>query len=108
MCSSDLGYILSKRDPDVYNRVPNQRDAWPTEVKLDTNMWDELKKVKVPMLCVKALRSDVGHTEEQFRRMDQEFSHVARLDVDCGHNVAGGAPDALVAGTLKFFADKGI
>jgi pimeloyl-ACP methyl ester carboxylesterase len=96
------GYILGKRDPDFWNSVPLQPSGWKTATPITIDMWRQLAKVKAPTLLVHALRSAVGHTEEQFARMRSEYPHIMRIDVDSGHDVAGGAPAALVRGVHDF------
>lgn len=83
------------RDPDYMNPVPvGGEDREPKIVVED--MWAELASVRCPILIVRGTRSD-RYTPEALKRVATEFPHIKVVDVESGHDVAGGAPDQLIA-----------
>lgn len=92
------GYILT-RDPDFMSPAP----VWPgirTPKLNDIGIWDGLERVKCPVRWVSGLRSD-RRTPESLALL-KSFKHVTVSDVDSEHDVAGQAPDALVAIVKEF------
>jgi len=95
------GFILT-RDPDFGSAAP----VWPgirTPKLNGIGIWDGLGQVTCPVRWVSGLRSD-RRTPESLERL-KSFKHVSVADVDSEHDVAGQAPDALVA-TVKEFLGK--
>jgi pimeloyl-ACP methyl ester carboxylesterase len=101
----DGGYIISRRDPDTLNSVPVKPASWKTKIPIDIDTWGELAKVNVPVMLVVATQSAVGHTVEDLKRLRREYPQLTYLDIDSGHDVAGGAPDALVDGINSFLSN---
>ncbi|MGE0746914.1 MAG: alpha/beta fold hydrolase [Rhodospirillales bacterium] len=99
----DGGYTFP-RDPDYANRIAVGRDASSLKI-LPGDMWAELAKVQVPIILVRGTRSD-RYDDAKLNRMRTEFPHVEIVDVDSGHDVANGAPQALIAAASSFLARK--
>lgn len=98
----ESGFILGKRDPDYANPIPLVKGNWPTRIAIDVDLWRELTKVRVPALFVRALQSKAGYPMESIDRLKRDYPKMDMLDVDSGHDVAAGAPDALIAGVKNF------
>lgn len=94
------GGFTNPRDPDYMNGVPiGGENRAPKIVVEDT--WKELASIRCPIMLVRGTKSD-RYDEAKLVRMTNEFPHVKRIDVESGHDVAGGAPDALVKGVRSF------
>jgi pimeloyl-ACP methyl ester carboxylesterase len=98
----DAGYQL-KMDPDYANVIPISGDKNVIPVR-ELDVWEEMHKVKCPILIVRGLKSS-RWTEEIAARIRREFPHVQWATADSMHDIAYYAPDELVAGVGKFIAD---
>lgn len=93
------GYVYP-RDPDFQNGVAiGAEDRKPRIVVGD--MWQELAAVKAPILLVRAIQSD-RYNEAALAKVKNDFPNIRRVDVDCGHDVAGGAPRSLIEAARGF------
>jgi pimeloyl-ACP methyl ester carboxylesterase len=94
--------LMLKRDPDGSNRQPiGEGAALPRRPVRE--MWEELGMVKVPTLIVRGNRSS-RYPAATVERLTKEFPHIPHAVVDAEHDVAGQAPNALVAHVRKFIA----
>jgi pimeloyl-ACP methyl ester carboxylesterase len=66
-------------------------------------MWEELAMVKVPTLIVRGNRSS-RYPAATVERLSKNYPHIPHAIVDSEHDVAGQAPEALVAAVKKFIA----
>lgn len=99
---TDAGLQL-KRDPYFNNSQPvgdgaraprlNQRDTW-----------EELARIRCPIMIVRGTRSD-RYTPEHLQRYHREFPHIIMRETDSQHDVAGQAPDELIAHAGAFIRD---
>lgn len=97
----DKGYML-KRDPDGSNRQPiGEGAALPRRPVRE--MWDELAMVKVPTIVVRGNRSS-RYPAATVERLTKNYPHIAQAVVDSEHDVAGQAPEALIAEVRKFIS----
>lgn len=93
------GYVYP-RDPDFQNGVAiGAEGRAPTIVVGD--MWQELAAVKAPILLVRGTKSD-RYNDAALAKVKSEFPKIRRVDVECGHDVAGGAPQALIDAARSF------
>jgi pimeloyl-ACP methyl ester carboxylesterase len=99
----DGGYILHLRDPDFWNPIPTAPGRWRTDLTFEIDLWNELAKVKAPVLFIKAVDSRAGHAADSVDRL-REFPHVHRAEVNGGHDVAASAPDQLIDRVRQFLA----
>jgi pimeloyl-ACP methyl ester carboxylesterase len=99
----DGGFVF-RRDPDYGNRVPVKPAGWAAKVK-PTDTWSELASVRVPALILRGTKSD-RYTPEALAKVKGEFPQVRLVDIDCGHDVAGEAPQALIAAARGFIAER--
>jgi len=100
----DGGYTYP-RDPDFQNQVPIGGEGGKAKIVVD-DTWRELSRVTVPILIVRATRSD-RYTLPAIQRVKTEFPHIKMVDVESGHDVAGGAPEQLIAAARAFLAVNG-
>jgi pimeloyl-ACP methyl ester carboxylesterase len=100
----DDGYI-TPRDPDFSNRVPNI-PGWQTRFPV-TDMWKDLKTVSCPVLVVRGSASD-RYRAEALERLALEYPHIVVATVESGHDVAGGAPHALVDEVRVFLEGRAL
>jgi pimeloyl-ACP methyl ester carboxylesterase len=98
------GYILRYRDPDFWNPVPTAPGRWPTNLTFEIDLWQELAKVKAPVLFIKAMASASGHDPGALDRIRREFPQAQVTQVDGGHDVAAGQPDQLIDRVRTFLA----
>ena len=96
------GFLFRTRDPDFGSQVPTTPGWTPTVVVGD--MWRELGSVRVPTLIVRALHG-TNYTQEIIERVRRDYPEIKVIDVESGHDVAGGAPQALIAGIKRFVGD---
>jgi pimeloyl-ACP methyl ester carboxylesterase len=97
----DKGLML-KRDPDGSNRQPiGEGAALPRRPVRE--MWEELTMVKVPTIVVRGSRSS-RYPAATVERLEKNYPHIPHAVVDSEHDVAGQAPDALIAHVRKFIA----
>jgi pimeloyl-ACP methyl ester carboxylesterase len=99
----DGGFVF-RRDPDYGNRAPVGPAAWTTKLK-PTDTWSELAEVRSPVLILRGTRSD-RYTTEALARVKNDFPQVSLVDVDAGHDIAGGAPETLIRLVSGFLAER--
>lgn len=97
------GFAFRTRDPDFGNAVPTS-PGWAPKVAAG-DMWRELAAVAAPTLIVRALKG-TNYTHDILARVKSEFPRVDVADVASGHDVAGAAPQALLAGIKRFLAQR--
>jgi esterase len=97
--------FVTRRDPDFSNRVPDM-PGWQPKCAVD-DMWQELKIVKAPALVVRASQSD-RFEPAAIERLARDYPQVEVAVVESGHDVAAGAPDALVDHTRRFLQARGL
>jgi len=97
----DNGLML-KRDPDGSNRQPIGEGASLPRRPV-REMWEELAMVKVPMIIVRGNRSS-RYPPATIERLEKNYPHIPHAVVDSEHDVAGQAPEALIAHVRKFIA----
>ncbi len=85
---------VRRRDPDY-----QQGGGFAT----DYDPWAAWASLRVPTLAIHALRSEVFDAES-LERIERELPRVAVAPIDCGHDVAGTAPQALVAAIAAYLA----
>jgi pimeloyl-ACP methyl ester carboxylesterase len=95
----DGGYVYP-RDPDFQNGVAIGAEGRAPKIVVG-DMWQELAAIKAPILLVRGIRSD-RYNDAALARVEKEFPKIGRVDVDCGHDVAGGAPKALIDAARNF------
>jgi pimeloyl-ACP methyl ester carboxylesterase len=93
------GYTFP-RDPDYMNPVPVGGEGRQPRIVVE-DMWKELAAVRGPILLVRGTRSD-RYDEASLAKVAREFPRIKRIDLECGHDVAGGAPQGLVDGVRQF------
>jgi esterase len=94
--------LMLKRDPDGSNRQPiGEGAALPRRPVRE--MWEELGMVKVPTIIVRGSRSS-RYPAATVERLERNYPHIPHAVVDSEHDVAGQAPEALVAHVRKFIA----
>ena len=69
------------------------------------DMWAKLAEVKCPTLVVRGTRSDM-FAEENVDKVKATNPSITLVQVDASHDVAGDAPDALIAEVKRFLEDK--
>jgi pimeloyl-ACP methyl ester carboxylesterase len=104
----DGGWVNLRRDPAFQNERPGGR---PQQTVLrHVDLWDALATIVrsgTPALVVRALGSSV-YDEVALIRLRTDYNRVRVTDVDCGHDVPGGAPDQLVAAVDSFLRDAAL
>ena len=98
------GYVLAQRDPDFRNQMPLVPAYWPISIPPQLDMRRAMKRVEAPILIVRALRSHHDHSPALIAGLRAEFPALDMVTVDSGHDVATGAPDALVDAVETFAA----
>jgi pimeloyl-ACP methyl ester carboxylesterase len=101
----DGGYV-TRRDPDFANKTPVGVPDWQTKYPV-SDMWQELKSVKAPVLIVRGARSD-RFKPEALERLAREHLGVEIAVADSGHDIAAGAPYDLVKATRRFLSGKNL
>ena len=96
------GYALAQRDPDFRNQMPLTPADWPIHISPDEDMRRAMRRVMVPILILRALKSHHAHSAELIAGLRAEFPTMEMVDVDSGHDVATGAPKALVEAVSRF------
>ena len=97
------GGFVFRRDPDYGNRVPVM-PGWTAQLE-PTDTWGELAEVRVPVLILRGTTSD-RYTPEALARVATDFPQVRLVDVACGHDIPGAAPDTLVQLVSGFLAER--
>jgi pimeloyl-ACP methyl ester carboxylesterase len=98
----DKGLML-KRDPDGGNRQPIGEGASLPRRPV-REMWEELGMVKMPMIIVRGSRSS-RYPQATVDRLTKNYPKIPHFVVNSEHDVAGQAPDELIAHVKKFIAD---
>ncbi len=98
------GYVLAQRDPDFRNQMPLVPAYWPIRIPPQLDMRRAMKRVEAPILIVRALHSHHDHSPAVIAGLHAEFPTMEMVTVDSGHDVATGAPDALVDAVERFAA----
>jgi len=93
------GYVYP-RDPDFQNGVAVGAEGRKPKIVVG-DMWQELAGVKAPTMLVRAIKSD-RYNDASLAKVKAEFPKIRRIDVDCGHDVANGAPQALIEAARGF------
>lgn len=93
------GRLLFRRDPSFNNKTPDIAGWTPKLVSTDP--WAEFAAVNAPMLVIRGIRSD-RFNDDRIMRVHREQPDATVVNIDCGHDVAGGAPDALIAAVRDF------
>jgi pimeloyl-ACP methyl ester carboxylesterase len=98
----EAGYML-KRDPDSGNTRPiGEGAALPR--RPNREVWADLNDVKAPTMFVRGLRSDRWDNPAVLERLTKDYPKFSIVTVDAQHDVAGQAPDALIAHVKSFAA----
>jgi pimeloyl-ACP methyl ester carboxylesterase len=93
------GYAFP-RDPDYMNPVPLGGEGRAPKIVVE-DMWKELAAVRCPILLVRAIKSD-RYNADTLAKVAREYPKIERIDLDCGHDVAGGAPGPLTSAIREF------
>ena len=100
---TDAGYVLRR---DLYFR-DNFKAALETgrSAPVPDFLWPMLAALTVPILVIRAARSDMFALEtlEKVRAIN---SHITALELDGGHDLASDNPQGLVAAVRKFLDDN--
>ena len=99
------GGFMTRRDPSFSNRTPHT-PGWQTRFPV-TDMWQDLKAVSCPALIVRGSASD-RYRPEALERLAREYPRIEMAVVESGHDVAGGAPEALVDQVRRFLEASGV
>lgn len=94
------GYILKR---DTWHRDRFRAVLKGTGPGGGPDMWAKLGEVKCPTLVVRGTRSDM-FAAENVGRVRAANPRITLVEIDAGHDVAGDAPDALVAEINRFLA----
>lgn len=98
------GFVIRRRDPDYNNTTPVGSTSWAPKIVAD-DLWRELANVSAPTLIVRGTQSD-RYPPSSLARLQKDFPYVAIVALDCGHDVANGAPDQLIAAVSGFLRDR--
>ena len=93
------GYMLL-RDPD-YRNTQSQVPGAPKPTLRDLDAFEELGKVSCPILIVRGLRS-TRFPPDILKQLEDGYPHIKWETVDSEHDLAVGAPDALIAAVRRF------
>jgi esterase len=96
------GGVMLTRDPDYTNRIPQGEGAKEPELR-EVDVFEELKRVSCPTMIVRGMQSD-RWTQDILDFLAANRPDIRIAEVDAQHDVAHGAPDALVA-AVRGFAD---
>jgi len=94
-------YLLTARDPDHQNPIPLAPTGWKATIPSDVDLWQELAKVHVPFLVLRALDSP-AFTDDALARIRREFPAAEIIDIVSGHDMAAEAPDMIVAEVTRY------
>lgn len=99
------GWVAISRDPAFQSDRPVDRPDWASGLG-PIDLWQALEAIGelVPTLVVRGTRSRV-YDDDALTRLAR-LPKVRRVDVDAGHDVAGEAPEALIAAIKAFVADR--
>jgi esterase len=96
----DGGYIVSRRDPDFMNATPFGATDWRPEF-VPSDLWQELATVRAPIQILRGTKSD-RFPPEALSRLQHDFPHVQRVDIESGHDMAAVAPQAVITVVNRF------
>lgn len=99
------GGLLFKRDPSFSNKKPDTAGWSPKIVSSDA--WADLAAIAAPLLVIRGTQSD-RFDDTRIARVQQVQPNVEIANIDCGHDVAGAAPDALIAAVGGFLRQRAI
>ena len=97
----DGGYILRR---DTFHRDRFRAVLDGTAPGGGPDMWAKLAAVRCPTLVVRGRRSDM-FADENVQKVKDCNANITLVEVDSGHDVAGDAPDALIAAVNRFLGD---
>lgn len=98
------GYAITGRDPDYNNTIPVGVEGWRSQYDV-ASLWDDLAKVNVPVILIRGIHSD-RYPPEALARLARDFPHIEVVPVASGHDVAAGAPQALIAAVSRFLVER--
>lgn len=94
------GGLMLRRDPDFRNTQP-EGDGAGLPRRGERDPWADLAAVRCPILLVRGLRSD-RYPPPIVERVTKDYPHILQVPVESQHDVAAGAPDALIAAVRNF------
>lgn len=92
-----------KRDTFHRERFRRIRDGGPAPGGPD--MWEKLSQVRCPTLVVRGTRSDMFGSDT-VDRVKAAHAALELVEIEAGHDLAGDAPDALVAEVKRFLEER--
>jgi pimeloyl-ACP methyl ester carboxylesterase len=98
---TDNGLILKR---DTFHRARFQAVLDGKGPAGGPDMWAALARVACPILVVRGSRSDMFAAENAAKVKDTNAT-ITLVEVDAGHDVAGDAPEALIAEVTKFLGE---
>lgn len=98
---TDTGLILKR---DTFHRARFQAVLDGRGPAGGPDMWAALAKVACPILVVRGSRSDM-FAAENVAKVKNTNAAITLVEVDAGHDVAGDAPEALIAEVTKFLGE---
>ncbi len=99
---TDAGFIL-KRDP--WHRARFRAVLEGKGGGGGPDMWAKLAEVRCPTLVIRGMRSDM-FAAETVDRVKRTNSNISLVEIDAGHDLAGDAPDALIAEVNRFLGGR--
>ena len=94
------GGLMLKRDPNFANSQPLGEGARaPLLEGLD--IWEELDKLRCPVIILRGTRSD-RYPPEKLARIAQDFPHIKMREINSHHDLAGQAPNEVIAAVREF------
>lgn len=96
------GYILKR---DIFHRDRFRAVLDGKAPGGGPDMWAALARVACPTLVVRGSRSDMFAAENVAKVKDTN-ANITLVEVDASHDVAGDAPDALIAEVAEFLGDR--
>lgn len=98
---TDGGLILKR---DTFHRTRFQAVLDGTGPAGGPDMWAALGKVACPVLVVRGSRSDM-FAAENVAKVKNTNANITLVEVDASHDVAGDAPEALIAEVTNFLGE---
>lgn len=99
---TDAGLILKR---DTFHRERFQAVLDGKGPAGGPDMWAKLGEVAAPTLVVRGTRSDM-FAAENVQKVKDTNDLITLVEVDASHDVAGDAPDALIAAINKFLGEQ--